>query len=291
MATKCFDNFVGSGLKPKWEIGSHTGHADVLLLLLQTGAASALIMATAVPSRQCSLYVPGITLEKEYEMKILYLGIFALGSALAPSASATTPPDLFEGHAKTPVVIDRVIEKGFRISDQGDFQIVEHGHWSPPESALLPQFSASNAVLFARRASTTKKTIKIDSNFRRATFLRDVHAAEARFGLPHGLLDALIWAESRYNPSAVSSAGAAGLGQLMIGTAKDLGMHNRFDPQANIHGAARYLRQMLDRFGMVHLAVAAYNAGPGAVGRAKGIPLNRETPSYVRSVLERWRSI
>ena len=224
-------------------------------------------------------------------MKILCLGIFALGLVLAPSASATTPPDPFEGVAQTSLVIGEVIQTGFRISDQGDFQIVEHGHWSPPERALLPQFSASDAVIFARRASSTKKTKKIDSNFRRATFLRDVHAAEARFGLPHGLLDALIWAESRYNPSAVSSAGAAGLGQLMIGTAKDLGVHNRFDPQANIHGAAQYLRQMLDRFGMVHLAVAAYNAGPGAVGRAKGIPMNRETPSYVRSVLERWRSI
>ena len=120
------------------------------------------------------------------------------------------------------------------------------------------------------------------------TFLADVHAAEARFGLPHGLLDALIWTESRYNPTAVSSAGAAGLGQLMPGTARDLGVPNRFDPQANIHGAASYLRQMLDRFGMVHLALAAYNAGPGAVGKAKGIPLNSETPSYVRSVIARW---
>ena len=67
-----------------------------------------------------------------------------------------------------------------------------------------------------------------------------------------------------------------------------LGVPNRFDPQANIHGAASYLRQMLDRFGMVHLALAAYNAGPGAVGKAKGIPLNSETPSYVRSVIARW---
>ena len=120
------------------------------------------------------------------------------------------------------------------------------------------------------------------------TFLADVHAAEARFGLPHGLLDALIWTESRYNPTAVSSAGAAGLGQLMPGTAKDLGVRNRFDPQSNIQGAASYLRQMLDRFGVVHLAVAAYNAGPGAVSRLGRIPLNGETPEYVRNVLNRW---
>jgi soluble lytic murein transglycosylase-like protein len=116
-----------------------------------------------------------------------------------------------------------------------------------------------------------------------------VYAAEARFGLPAGLLDALIWTESRYNPFAVSRAGAAGLGQLMPGTAKELGVSNRFDPLPNLAGAARYLRQMLDRFGTVHMALAAYNAGPGAVERAGGIPLNGETPAYVRDVLRRWR--
>ena len=72
-------------------------------------------------------------------------------------------------------------------------------------------------------------------------------------------------------------------------TAKELGVFNRFDPMANIFGAARYLRQMLDRFGVVHLAVAAYNAGPGAVERAGGIPRNGETPGYVREVLRHWR--
>ena len=66
-------------------------------------------------------------------------------------------------------------------------------------------------------------------------------------------------------------------------------LSNRFDPMANIFGAARYLRQMLDRFGAVHLAIAAYNAGPGAVERASGIPHNGETPAYVRNVLRHWR--
>jgi soluble lytic murein transglycosylase-like protein len=75
----------------------------------------------------------------------------------------------------------------------------------------------------------------------------------------------------------------------MPGTARDLGITNRFDPIANIFGAARYLRQMLDRFGAVHLAIAAYNAGPGAVERAGGIPHNGETPAYVRDVLHHWR--
>jgi len=112
---------------------------------------------------------------------------------------------------------------------------------------------------------------------------------EARFGLPGGLLDALVWTESRYNPLAVSKAGAGGLGQLMAGTAGELGVANRFDPRANLEGSARYLRQMLDEFGVVHLALAAYNAGPGAVRRAGGIPKNGETPRYVRDVLRHWR--
>ncbi len=74
----------------------------------------------------------------------------------------------------------------------------------------------------------------------------------------------------------------------MPGTARELGVANRFDPVANISGAARYLRQMLDKFGMVHLAVAAYNARPGAVERARGIPRNGETPAYVSNVLAFW---
>lgn len=74
----------------------------------------------------------------------------------------------------------------------------------------------------------------------------------------------------------------------MSGTARDLGVIDRFDAKENLSGAARYLRQMLDRFDMVHLALAAYNAGPGAIHKAKGIPLNRETPSYIRGVLDRW---
>lgn len=126
-------------------------------------------------------------------------------------------------------------------------------------------------------------------SWRRTIYLPQVLAAEARYSLPTGLLDALVWTESRYNPLAVSTAGAAGLGQLMPGTARALGITNRYDPGTNILGAARYLRQMLDRFGLVHLAVAAYNAGPGAVERAGGIPINGETPNYVRDVLRNWR--
>src|SRR3546814_12142089 len=82
---------------------------------------------------------------------------------------------------------------------------------------------------------------------------------------------------------AVSPSGAAGLAQLMPATARERGVRNRHDPLASIDGGARYLRDMLDRFEAVHLALAAYNAGPGAVSRSHGIPNNGETPQYVRS--------
>ena len=90
---------------------------------------------------------------------------------------------------------------------------------------------------------------------------------------------------------ARSRAGAAGLGQLMPATASAMGVANRYEPRANILGAAQNLRRMLDQFGAINLAVAAYNAGPGAVRAAGGIPSNDETPGYVRSVLNFWRKL
>ena len=131
-------------------------------------------------------------------------------------------------------------------------------------------------------------TAYIDRSFKEALYEPLIRQAEARYQLPPRLLQALIWQESRFNPMAISPAGAAGLAQLMPGTARELGVSNRHDPVQNIDGGARYLKQMLDRFGAIHLALAAYNAGPGAVSRAGGIPKNRETPGYVKSVIDRW---
>ena len=118
-----------------------------------------------------------------------------------------------------------------------------------------------------------------------------VTAAEFRHALPAGLLDALIAVESAYRPGAVSAAGAAGLAQLMPDTARSLGVVDRFDILASIEGGARYLRAQLDRFDSIALALAAYNAGPGAVRRAGGIPRNGETPDYVSKVLAAWSAL
>ena len=109
----------------------------------------------------------------------------------------------------------------------------------------------------------------------------------ARFDLSPTLIEALVWQESRWRANAVSPVGARGLAQLMPGTARDLGV-NPDDPFANLEGGARYLREQLDRFdGDLEKALAAYNAGPGRVIRAGGIPRIRETQHYVAAIMGR----
>ncbi len=115
-----------------------------------------------------------------------------------------------------------------------------------------------------------------------------IREASAATGLPVALIDAVIRTESGYRPHAVSRVGAQGLMQLMPATARSLGVDNAFDPGENIHGGARYLRKMYDRFGSLRLAIAAYNAGPKAVKKYGGIPPYRETQAYVATVIRRY---
>lgn len=110
-------------------------------------------------------------------------------------------------------------------------------------------------------------------------------AAEQKYGVPAPLLSAVAQQESGYNPTAVSHAGAQGLMQLMPGTARTLGVTDPFDPAQAVDGAARMLRDLTKRFGSTELALAAYNAGPGAVLKYQGIPPYPETQRYVRNVL------
>jgi len=117
-------------------------------------------------------------------------------------------------------------------------------------------------------------------------------AAEAN-QVPAALLHAVIQNESRYNPSALSAKGAAGLMQLMPDTAREMGVGNVYDPQANIQGGARYLKRLLTLFDNdIALAVAAYNAGPDAVlSRGRVIPPFAETQRYVPNVLRQYRRL
>jgi soluble lytic murein transglycosylase-like protein len=115
---------------------------------------------------------------------------------------------------------------------------------------------------------------------------RSIQKAAARYNLSPDLIRGVIRAESNFQAQAVSSAGAKGLMQLMPETAGDLGVTKPFDIQQNIDGGSRYLRQMLDRFGgNLKLALAAYNAGPGAVEKYEGRVPYAETQEYVKRVL------
>ena len=116
-------------------------------------------------------------------------------------------------------------------------------------------------------------------------YQEEIEQAARSFGLDPKLLHALIITESAYRADAVSSAGAAGLTQLMPGTARDLGVRDRFDPVENLNAGADYLARQIVRFQDIRLALAAYNSGPSRVARLGRVPSIRETEQYVQSVI------
>jgi transglycosylase-like protein with SLT domain len=114
-------------------------------------------------------------------------------------------------------------------------------------------------------------------------------AAAERYGLDPGLVLAVVAVESNFEARAVSKKGAQGLMQLMPGTADDLGVADALDPATNLDGGARYLQALLRLYkGDLRKALAAYNAGPGAVARHGGVPPYRETQDYVRKVMKQY---
>lgn len=119
----------------------------------------------------------------------------------------------------------------------------------------------------------------------RLPYGRIITQAANEHGIDPALLAAVVKQESRFNPDAVSKSGAVGLGQLMPGTAADMGVIDPFDPAQNLDGAAAYLAMLLTRYdGDIRLALAGYNAGPGTVDGCRCVPENGETPGYVANV-------
>ena len=159
-----------------------------------------------------------------------------------------------------------------------------HSVASAPAAAEPLSEVPAEAALLADRASARSA---FSAQTLPDAYAAKVHELAARFDLSPALIEAVVWQESRWRAEAVSPVGARGLAQLMPGTAREMGV-DPGDPFANLEGGARYLRQQLDRFdGDVEKALAAYNAGPGRVMAANGIPAIRETQNYVSSVMGR----
>lgn len=140
----------------------------------------------------------------------------------------------------------------------------------------------------------TKQTNATDSitsqqaekNYTKQEISNIISKISAKHGVNEKLVRALIKQESGFNPKVVSKAGAAGLMQLMPATAKSLGVTDIKDPEQNVDGGVRYLKSMMNKYnGNLILALAAYNAGPGAVDKYNGVPPYKETQNYVKNIL------
>lgn len=159
------------------------------------------------------------------------------------------------------------------------------------QSNRVEEKNSGNLRREAEFAAVLESVSKPKTPSREERIHRAVSNASQKYQLPPGLILAVIKQESNFNPVAESHCGAQGLMQLMPGTARTLGVTDSFDIDQNVDGGARYLREMLDRFGGdVRLALAAYNAGPGRVEQYQGIPPIEETRNYVPSVLVHYES-
>ncbi len=151
-----------------------------------------------------------------------------------------------------------------------------------------PAPAATNSFAGALASAQTSPSAAPAGAAAGTAFGAEIDAAAASNGIDPALLKGLVSQESGFDPNARSGAGAVGLTQLMPGTAASLGVTNPLDPAQSLQGGAKYLRQQLDRFGGDEkLALAAYNAGPGAVAKFGGVPPYAETQNYVNSVMSK----
>lgn len=147
-----------------------------------------------------------------------------------------------------------------------------------------PQTSLNNAL---QEVMSAQANLSINSQTAsKSQILNVVNQIAEKHGVDEKLVQALIKQESGFNPNAKSKAGAMGLMQLMPSTAKNLGVQDPYNVVQNVEGGVKYLKSMLNKYnGNVILALAAYNAGPGAVDKYDGVPPYKETQNYVRNIL------
>lgn len=161
---------------------------------------------------------------------------------------------------------------------------ISSSHSKLIDKRLSKQYSSSSRLL---PTNTNRLDIipRYTGNYK-GVYKPLAEAAARKYGIPVDLFNRLVQQESNWNPKAKSHAGAIGLAQLMPFTAKALGV-NPHDPRQNLDGGARYLKQQYNKFRSWRLALAAYNAGPGAVEKYNGVPPYKETRNYVKKILGR----
>lgn len=179
-------------------------------------------------------------------------------------------------------VIEVAVDGSVRVRDG-----TGTAHGTGVDVATAPALAGPGTIALAVPELQPGSLTDLSTDLSPAGWRISLRAAALEAGLSPALLEAVVWQESRWNTRARSSAGAIGLGQLMPGTARQLGV-DPHDPRANLRGAARYLRRQIDRFGgNLELALAAYNAGPERVAKLGAIPPFAETRAYVRAITAR----
>jgi soluble lytic murein transglycosylase-like protein len=196
-------------------------------------------------------------------LSITFFGVAILGMAGPTSSQQHVIPALVTTPKVRPAGDLRISSKSIAVVPPIERMVSKHLH-----SGILVQNKAKH-----HRLSLSFEPI--------------IHKAADEFNLDPALIKAVIMAESRYNPKAISKRGAKGLMQLMPATAKSLGVADSFDPEDNIYGGALYLKTLIDKFGGdIKLALAAYNAGSRQVKRYGGVPPFKQTRSYIHKVFK-----
>jgi hypothetical protein len=156
----------------------------------------------------------------------------------------------------------------------------------PEPASLLGPLAGDIGTMTAE--SGPEALARFDAVSSQIPYAAEIRQAAVANGIDPLLLTSLVYAESNFHPNAISRCGAIGLTQLMPKTARGLGVTDPYDPQQNLNGGAAYIARQLRTFGRVDLALAAYNAGPGAIGRLGAVPDSKQ--GYVRKILRKWSS-